>query len=99
MNTVEGAAIQPMLWVDPKGERFCDEGIAFYDTSIGNVNSRYKQGYTFCLFDDNIKQYFIDKGVFRGMGLEVLPGWKLKDLNEQLDHFISLNSEEIFGSD
>ena len=99
MNTVEGAAIQPVLWVDPKGERFCDEGIAYYDTSLGNVNSRYQQGYTFCLFDDTIKKHFIEKGVFRGMGTVVPPGCKLHDLNEQLEHFLSLNSKEFFGAD
>jgi len=98
MNTVEGAAIQPMLWVDPRGERFCDEGIAYYDTSLGNVNSRYKQGYTFCLFDDTIKKYFIEKGVFRGMGTVVHPGSKLHDLDEQLERFLSLNSKEFFGA-
>jgi fumarate reductase flavoprotein subunit len=98
MNTVEGAAIQPVLWVDPGGERFCDEGIAYYDTSLGNVNSRYKQGYTFCLFDDTIKKHFIEKGVFRGMGTVVPPGCKLHDLDEQLEHFLSLNSKEFFGA-
>jgi fumarate reductase flavoprotein subunit len=98
MNTVEGAAIQPVLWVDPKGERFCDEGIAYYDTSLGNVNSRFKQGYTFCLFDDTIKEHFMEKGVFRGMGQLVPPGAKLQDLNEQLEHFLSLNSKEFFGA-
>jgi fumarate reductase flavoprotein subunit len=98
MNAVEGAAIQPVLWVDPRGERFCDEGIAYYDTSVGNVNSRYKQGYTFCLFDDTIKKHFIEKGVFRGMGRVVHPGSKLHDLQEQLDHYLSLNSTEFFGA-
>jgi len=98
MNTVEGAAIQPVLWVDPKGERFCDEGIAYYDTSAGNVNSRYKQGYTFCLFDDTIKRHFIEKGIFRGMGILVPPGYKLSDLNEKLEHFLSINSKEFFGA-
>jgi fumarate reductase flavoprotein subunit len=99
MNSVEGAAIQPVLWVDPRGERFCDEGIAYYDTSLGNVNSRYKQGYTFCLFDDTIKKHFMENGVFRGMGQVVPPGCKLQDLEEQLEHFLSLNSKEFFGAD
>lgn len=98
MNAVEGAAIQPVLWVDPKGERFCDEGIAYYDTSLGNVNSRYKQGYTFCLFDNTIKNHFIEKGVFRGMGTLVSPGCKLCDLDEKLEHFLALNSKEFFGA-
>ena len=74
MNVVEAAAIQPVLWVDPHGERFCDEGIAFYDTSTGNVNARFKKGYTFCVFNDAIKQRFMEVGVFRGMGQILLPG-------------------------
>jgi fumarate reductase flavoprotein subunit len=41
-NQIEFAAGQPDLWVNSKGERFCDEGIAFYDTSVGNANARYK---------------------------------------------------------
>jgi fumarate reductase flavoprotein subunit len=98
MNPVEGAAIQPMLWVDPRGERFCDEGIAYYDTSLGNVNSRYKQGYTFCLFDDTIKKHFVEQGVFRGMGTAVHPGSKLHDLQEHLDRCLTLNSTEFFGA-
>jgi fumarate reductase flavoprotein subunit len=98
MNTVEGAAIQPVLWVDPKGERFCDEGIAYYDTSLGNVNSRYRQGYTFCLFDDTIKRHFMEKGVFRGMGTVVPPGYKLHDLDKQLERFLLLDSKEFFGA-
>jgi fumarate reductase flavoprotein subunit len=99
MNAVEGAAIQPVLWVDPRGERFCDEGIAYYDTSLGNVNSRYKQGYTFCIFDDTIKKHFMEKGVFRGMGTIVPPGARLRNLDEELERFLSLNSKEFFGAD
>jgi len=37
---IEFIAGQPDLWVNSKGERFCDEGIAFYDTSVGNANAR-----------------------------------------------------------
>jgi fumarate reductase flavoprotein subunit len=99
MNAVEGAAIQPVLWVDPRGERFCDEGIAYYDTSLGNVNSRYKQGYTFCIFDDTIKRHFMEKGVFRGMGTIVPPGARLRNLEQELERFLSLNSKEFFCAD
>ena len=67
MNIVEAAAIQPILWVDPQGERFCDEGIAYNDTSNGNANARFKKGYTFCLFDDSIKEHFMEKGIDHGM--------------------------------
>jgi fumarate reductase flavoprotein subunit len=98
MNLVEVAAIQPSLWVNPKGERFCDEGIAFYDTSTGNVNSRVKQGYTFGVFDDSIKQHFMEKGIDRGVGSAYLPGWKLPDLDAELQRLLSLGSTEILGA-
>jgi fumarate reductase flavoprotein subunit len=99
MNIVEAAAIQPVLWVNPTGERFCDEGIAFYDTSTGNINTRFKKGYSFSIFDDHIKEHFMEKGVFRGMGLGCLPGWKLRDLDAQIHHLLSLSSQEFVGSD
>ena len=50
-NAIEKAASQPDLWVDPRGERFCDESIGFYDTSMGNANARHKEGYVYRLFD------------------------------------------------
>jgi fumarate reductase flavoprotein subunit len=99
MNVVEVAAIQPILWVDPRGERFCDEGICFYDTSTGNINSRFKKGYTFGIFDDSIKQHFMERGVDRGVGFTYLPGWKLPDLDTELQRLLSLGSAEILGGD
>jgi fumarate reductase flavoprotein subunit len=77
MNVVETAATQPILWVNPRGERFCDEGIATDDMLTGNVNTRFKDGYSFCLFDDSIKQKFMKEGVYRGMGTAVLSGHTL----------------------
>ena len=53
---IELLSAQPDLWVDPRGERFCDESIAFYDTSNGNANARYKEGYTWSVFDESIKE-------------------------------------------
>jgi fumarate reductase flavoprotein subunit len=95
MNVVETAAIQPVLWVGPEGERFCDEGICFYDTSTGNVNGRFAGGYTFSVFDDGIKSYFMEKGIFRGIGFVHLPGHRLPDLDEQLGRFLAFGSREF----
>ena len=41
----------------------------------------------------------MEVGVFRGMGLILLPGWKLPDLDTQLQHLLSLNSKELVGAD
>jgi fumarate reductase flavoprotein subunit len=99
MNVVEAAAIQPILWVSPRGERFCDEGIAYYDTSTGNANARFKKGYTFCLFDDGITRHFMENGIDRGVGQLYLPGARLKNLEQELQHLLTLNSTELFGAD
>ena len=60
--SIEIAALQPDLWVDPRGLRFCDETIGFFDTLVGNAAVRYKEGYTYSLFDDTIIQRLIDEG-------------------------------------
>ncbi len=98
MNVVEAAAIQPVVWIDPQGRRFCDEGICDYDTSTGNVNARFAKGYTFSLFDDAILRHFTEQGVFRGVGQAIMAGEKLKDLEQQLQYMLSLNTKELFGA-
>ena len=98
MNVVEAACIQPALWVDPEGRRFCDEGIAFYDTSTGNANTRFKRGYTWCLFDDSIKRHYIEKGVDRGMTQRLLPGHRLRDLDEVLERLLALQSPNLVAA-
>jgi len=32
------AVVQPDLWINDKGERFCDESVTFDDTSMGNAS-------------------------------------------------------------
>ena len=96
-NPVEMAATQPDLWVNPQGERFCDEGIAFYDTSIGNANARYKKdGYTFSIFDDSIKHRLFEKGIERQLGWENLPGTVPTGIDSIIDASQEQGSTEIF---
>ncbi len=98
-SPVQVAAVQPHLWVDPRGERFCDEGIAFYDTSVGNVNARYKEGYTWTLMDDSIKNIMIEKGIVRNLAIENPPGKRLVNLNKELRSFLEMGTKEIFVAD
>ena len=92
-------ALQPDLWVDPRGERFCDEGIAFHDTSVGNVNGRYKEGYTYCLFDDAIKEYYIEHGIHRNVGWKNAPGTKPTGFDSELTSALEKGTTEAFSSD
>jgi len=93
---IEFIAAQPDLWVTPRGERFCDEGIAFYDTSVGNANARYKEGYTYSLFNDSIKQHIIKKGIEKGVGMDNPPGSRPMDFDKELKAAIEKDSTEVF---
>jgi fumarate reductase flavoprotein subunit len=89
-------ASQPDLWVDPRGERFCDEGIAFYDTSVGNVNARYKEGYTYSLFDESIKRRLIEKGIDRNMAIDYPPGARPVDFDKELKAALEKGTGDVF---
>ena len=93
------ASIQPDLWVDPRGERFCDEGITFWDTPVGNANARFKEGYTFSIFDETAKQRMMDQGVDRSMVVHVPPGYRPLDLDKELKAAIERGTTEIFEAD
>jgi fumarate reductase flavoprotein subunit len=92
-------AAQPDLWVDSHGERFCDEGIAFYDTSVGNVNARYKEGYTFSIFDESIKQHLLENGIDRNFAWENLPGSRPVDFDRELNAALERGTTEVFVAD
>jgi fumarate reductase flavoprotein subunit len=96
---IQVVAAQPDLWVDSHGKRFCDEGIAFYDTSVGNVNARYKEGYTFSIFDESIKQHLMEKGIDRNFAWENLPGTRPVDFDKELNAALERGTTEIFVAD
>lgn len=90
---------QPDLWVNPRGERFCDESIAFYDTSHGNANARYKEGYTYTIFDDSIIQRLMQQGLDKNAGMDNLPGTKPVGLDKELRAYLEKGTTEIFEAD
>jgi fumarate reductase flavoprotein subunit len=98
-NPIEFATVQPDLWVDPSGERFCDEGIAFYDTSVGNVNARYKEGYTFSIFDDSIIQRIHEKGIDRNVAIDNFPGSRPVNFDKELNTALERGTTEVFVAD
>jgi fumarate reductase flavoprotein subunit len=98
-SPVEFAAVQPDLWVDPNGQRFCDEGRAFYETSVGNANARYKEGYTFSIFDDSIIQRMMDRGIDRNVAADYFPGSKPGDYYEEMKIALEKGPDEVFVAD
>jgi fumarate reductase flavoprotein subunit len=98
-NQIEFAAGQPDLWVNSRGERFCDEGIAFYDTSVGNANARYKEGYTYSIFDDSVIQRLLERGIERGIAMENPPGTRPIDIHKEMSAALEKGSKELFTAD
>jgi fumarate reductase flavoprotein subunit len=95
-NQIEMVAVQPILWVNQQGERFCDEGIAFYDSSTGNANARYKEGYTYSIFDDSIKQHLLEKGIEKQVGWENPPGTRPVEIDKMINDALEKGTTEIF---
>jgi fumarate reductase flavoprotein subunit len=96
---VEWPTVQPVLWVDPRGERFCDESIAFYDTSVGNVNAKFKEGYTFSLFDTTILQRLREKGLDKGVNVRTPPGTKLTNFDQELEILFEKGNTDVSVAD
>jgi fumarate reductase flavoprotein subunit len=97
-NQIEFAAGQPDLWVNSRGERFCDEGIAFYDTSVGNANARYKEGYTYSIFDDSVIQRLLEKGIDRGIAMENPPGTRPANIYKELNAALERGGTDVFAA-
>ena len=97
---LEQAAAQPDLWVTARGERFCDESIAFWDTPVGNAQARYKaDGYTFSLFDDAVIERLTHRGLERGVGVEFPPGYRVDNLRNEIQAALDHGSQEVFVAD
>jgi fumarate reductase flavoprotein subunit len=96
---IEYAAFQPDLWVNPQGERFTDEGITFYDSSVGNANARFKEGYTFSIFDSSIIQRLLDTGIDRGARIEYPAGTQPLNIIKELNAALERSSPHVFAGD
>lgn len=96
---VEWPTVQPDLWVDPRGERFCDEGIAFYDTSVGNVNAKFKEGYTYSLFDSTILKRLSEKGLDKSVNSRTPPGTRLTNFDKELEILFDKGNSDVSVAD
>jgi succinate dehydrogenase/fumarate reductase flavoprotein subunit len=97
---LEQAGAQPDLWVTARGERFCDESIAFWDTPVGNAQARYKaDGYTFSIFDDSVIERLTSRGLDRGVGVDFPPSYRVQNLQNEIQAALDHGSQEVFVAD
>jgi fumarate reductase flavoprotein subunit len=96
---VEWPTVQPDLWVDPRGKRFCDEGVAFYDTSVGNVNAKFSEGYTYSIFDTSILERLKTEGVDKSVNVHTPPGTRLTNFNRELEILLEEGNTDVSIAD
>jgi len=96
---LESAAVQPDLWVNEKGERFCDESIGFDDAYVGNASVRQKGNCTYSIFDTAIKQQLIENGTVKAMAMDFPPGSRTTELERELEAARQNRSTEVFEAD
>jgi fumarate reductase flavoprotein subunit len=99
IGNLHAASLQPHLWVNQDGERFCDETIANIDPFEGNACARQKNGYSYTLFDEAIKRHMMEKGIDKNMGTENPPGTRLVDLDTELKRALDKKNPHIFVAD
>ncbi|NLE11528.1 MAG: FAD-dependent oxidoreductase [Actinobacteria bacterium] len=98
-NDIEIAGAQPDLWVTAQGERFCDETIGFWDTQVGNANSKFAtDGYTFNIMDDSVLNSMIENGIDNNVGCDFLPGYKPVNVFKEIQAAIERGSTEVFAA-
>jgi fumarate reductase flavoprotein subunit len=98
-SNLEMPVVQPDLWVNDKGERFCDESIGFDDASVGNASARQPGDCTYSIFDTSIKQQLIENGIERAMAMDFPPGSRTTELDRELEAALRNKSKEVFEAD
>jgi len=96
IGNLHAAALQPHLWVNQRGERFCDETIANIDPFEGNACARQKNGYSYTIFDEAIRRHMIEKGIDKNMGTENPPGTPLVNFDVELKAGLGKKTPHLF---
>ena len=99
IGNLHAASLQPHLWVNQNGERFCDETIANIDPFEGNACARQKNGYSYTLFDEAIKRHMMENGIDKNMGTENPPGTRLVNFDKELKRALDKKNPHIFVED
>lgn len=88
--------VQPYLWINKMGKRFCDEGI-FQFPFVGNAQANQIDQIMFHIFDETTKNYMKENGIDSGMGMYVPTTTKLEDIDADLKR--GVDDGEVFVSD
>ena len=73
--------------------------MAFYDSSVGNVNAKYKEGYTFSIFDDSIIQRLMERGIDKSVNVRTLSGSKPVNFQKEVEILFEKGNTDVFVAD
>jgi fumarate reductase flavoprotein subunit len=99
MGHLECAGAQPYLWVDRRGERFCDESVAFNDSYMGNAAARLKEGYSYTIFDGAARREMMERGIGKNVAYKNLPGTRLTAFDDELKDARAKKNADIAVAD
>jgi len=85
------------IWLNKKGERFVDESLSFKWPEAGNALARQPDKICYILFDEKIKQIFVNEGVSRGW-IKYPTGTKMTDLDKEIRGQLSKGEIKISDS-
>lgn len=85
------------IWVNKRGERFVDESLSFRWPEAGNALARQPDKICYNVFDEKIKQIFMNQGVSRGW-MKYPPGTKMTELDKEMRAQLSKGEIKISDS-
>ncbi len=89
------ASAQPHLWVNQQGLRFCDEAVNFNDSFQGNITVKLKEGYSYTIFDERIKQEMVERGIDRNISSKNWPGTRLVKFDDELNNLLAKGNKDV----
>jgi fumarate reductase flavoprotein subunit len=99
MGHITAAVYQPYFWINQHVKRFCDENIAHNISFVGRATSKQKGGYCFAIFDENLKQYFLKKGIDVGFKKFIPVTARLTNLEAEIKTALEKGNTNVFVAD
>jgi fumarate reductase flavoprotein subunit len=91
------AAVQPLLWVNQSGERFCSENTAFQFPIMANALANQEDGIMYNIFDETTKKKLIEEGIHASLGVFVPAATKLDRLDDDIKR--GIKEGKVFAAD
>ncbi len=99
-SAIHGGSIQPSLWVDCHGQRYCNEGVATSFANMGNTIGQLEECSSYTILDTaSVKRLAEGTGSEISQGDYCPYGGKLEQLPDDLQQSIDDNDGAVFVSD